>query len=71
MALLPSTIFFTAQPNDEIVSLVCNCVDCKFNLMNSVNSVDKQSLGCGLKYIIIDKDGSCKKMNLDDVDIQE
>lgn len=58
MAALSSVeIFLEFEP---IVKLVCENLDCRFNLANDANVPERKEAACNLKQIIIGQLGICK-----------
>lgn len=55
--LTPLEIILEFEP---IVKLVCSCVDCQFNLINSAIEPDRRMAACNLKQITIGRTGHCR-----------
>lgn len=54
--LHPLEIILEFEP---IIKLVCENVDCQFNLINAANNPDKRMAACNLKQILINSKGCC------------
>lgn len=63
MAILPTQLSIIAEPNTAIVDVLCNTVDCKFNLTNAANVGENREARCNLKSIII-QGGKCKNFEV-------
>lgn len=59
MAILPHTMDIILE-FEPIVKLVCESVDCQFNLLNAANEPDRRMAACNLKQITIGKSGICQ-----------
>ena len=44
---------------EPIVKLVCEAIDCQFNLMNAANEPDRRMAACNLKQISIGRNAMC------------
>lgn len=56
---------------EPIVKLVCEVVNCEFNLMNAANDENRKMKACNLKQITIGKGERCQNfipIKLDDED---
>lgn len=58
MAIMPSKIMIKAEPNIAIVDILCDTLNCRFNLANASNTEDARESRCNLKCIVI-QDGKC------------
>lgn len=59
MAILPHTMDIILE-FEPIVKLVCEAIDCQFNLMNAANEPDRRMAACNLKQISIGKGAICQ-----------
>lgn len=44
---------------EPVVKLVCEAIDCQFNLINAANLPDRKMAACNLKQISIGKSAIC------------
>ena len=58
MAVLNSIdIYMEFEP---IVKLVCEAIDCQYNLVNAANIPERREAACNLKQITIGRSGACQ-----------
>lgn len=63
MAMLPKSMEIILE-FEPIVKLVCDAFECKNNLYNASNSLDRQMAACNLKQITIGKNGICQNYEI-------